>query len=237
MTSEELEKSIKEIWDMFKETDRKFQETDRKFQETDRKFKETDRKFKETDRKFQETDRQFKEIAERFKETDRKFKETDALLKQSALRLEQEIAAVNREISNLGGKWGHFVEGIVKPSIEQLFQERGIKVERSYARVKASRNGDQMEIDILAVNGKEVVLIEVKSSLSVSDIDDFLEEFPRFRKFFPEYADRKIYGAVAGIVIEEGADRYAYKKGLFVIAQKGEMVEILNDKKFVPRSW
>ncbi len=64
-----------------------------------------------------------------------------------------------------------------------------------------------------------------------------MKQLPLFRNFFPEYGDRKVYGAVAGIVIDEGADRFAYKSGLFVIAQRGEMVEITNDEKFEPREW
>ena len=45
-------------------------------------------------------------------------------------------------------------------------------------------------------------------------------------------------GSVGGISIEEGAERYAYKKGMFVIAQSGEeSVKIVNDKEFKPRMW
>ncbi|KJU85339.1 hypothetical protein MBAV_002467, partial [Candidatus Magnetobacterium bavaricum] len=57
----------------------------------------------------------------------------------------------------------------------------------------------------------------------------------RFKEAFDEYAGRIVIGAVAGIVIEEGVDRYAYHKGLFVIGQRGDTVRILNDGKFVPR--
>ncbi|MGK7957213.1 MAG: DUF3782 domain-containing protein, partial [Crocosphaera sp.] len=45
------------------------------------------------------------------------------------------------------------------------------------------------------------------------------------------------YGAVAGIEIEEGADKYAYRQGLFVLAQSGETVNILNDEQFNPQAW
>jgi len=40
-----------------------------------------------------------------------------------------------------------------------------------------------------------------------------------------------------GIVIDEGADRYAYQQGLFVIGQSGETVRILNDDQFRPKEW
>jgi len=35
----------------------------------------------------------------------------------------------------------------------------------------------------------------------------------------------------------ENADRYAYRQGLFVLAQSGETVVILNDAQFQPRAW
>jgi len=46
-----------------------------------------------------------------------------------------------------------------------------------------------------------------------------------------------VIGAVAGIIIEENVGRFAYRRGLFVIGQSGDAVEILNDTKFSPRIW
>ena len=47
----------------------------------------------------------------------------------------------------------------------------------------------------------------------------------------------QIYGAVAGIEIDQGVDRYAYQQGLFVIKQTGETVAIANDTTFQPAAW
>jgi hypothetical protein len=77
----------------------------------------------------------------------------------------------------------------------------------------------------------------VKSSLSVPDVKDFIADLERFTTFFPEYADMQLYGAVAGIGIESGADRYAYRQGLFVMAQSGDSVTLLNDSAFIPTAW
>ena len=46
-----------------------------------------------------------------------------------------------------------------------------------------------------------------------------------------------LLGAIAGMRIEEQADKYAYRQGLYVLKQKGEVVEIANDDKFKPREW
>jgi len=187
------------------------QELERAIQEVWALFRETDRKFKETDRKF--------------KETDKKFKETD-----------KKIAEVSRTVAALTGKWGRFVEGLIAPSTIFMFKERGIEVEKIYQRVKAHKDGKEMEIDILAINKEYAVLIEAKSTLGIEDVNEHIERLKAFKKFFPEYSARKVIGAVAGIVIEE-ADKFAYRQGLFVIGQTGETVKILNDKTFKPRIW
>ena len=44
------------------------------------------------------------------------------------------------------------------------------------------------------------------------------------------------YG-VAAMVMPDEVGRYAYRKGLFVMAQSGDTVLIRNDDKFQPREW
>ena len=69
---------------------------------------------------------------------------------------------------------------------------------------------------------------------------EHLERLDKIKKVAPRRIDLSnisLFGAVAGMIIEEGADRYAYKKGLFVLRQKGNIVEIANDEKFKPKIW
>ncbi|MBF0345891.1 MAG: DUF3782 domain-containing protein [Nitrospirae bacterium] len=145
------------------------------------------------------------------------------------------LSETRKTVEALTGKWGIFVEGLVLPATEKLFKERGIEVDQISQRVKSRKSGFEMETDILAVNGEYVVAIEVKSLLSVDDVKKHMERLSKFKSAFRQYADRQIIGAVAGIVIEEGVDRFAYKNGLFVIGQSGDTVKILNDDKFVPQ--
>jgi hypothetical protein len=42
---------------------------------------------------------------------------------------------------------------------------------------------------------------------------------------------------MAGIEIVQDADIFAYKQGLWVITQRGDSVEISNDKDFKPKTW
>ncbi len=180
---------------------------------------------------------EIKHIWALFQETDRKFQETDRELRKTAREADKRFQKLEKAIGDIAGKWGRFVEGMIVPGMIDLFEKRGIEIERLSQRVKVRKNGDEMEIDIMGVNGSYVVLVEVKSTLSPDDVKEFLEKLEKFRYFFPEYADRNVIGAVAGIVIDGGADKFAYRQGLFVIAQKGENVKILNDKKFRPKEF
>jgi hypothetical protein len=166
------------------------------------------------------------ELIEAQKETDRKFQETDRKFQDTA-----------RLVSNLGGQWGLFVENQVAPACERVFGERGIPVQMVSQRVKKRRGGDTLEIDVLVVNAGHVVVVEVKASLSVNDVREFLDDLRQFRAFFPEYADWQVHGAVAGMRIDDGADRYAYRRGLFVLAQIGDSVTLRNDDRFQPKAW
>ena len=182
-------------------------------------FRETDRKFQETDRKFQETDR-------KFQETDRKFQQTD-----------REIKEVNASIGRLGNRLGEFVEGMVKPAVVRLFQARGIAVHEVHRDLSGQRDGEGAQVDLLVVNDGVCVVVEVKSRLGVDDVNDHRDRMSKFKRVFPRYRDTHAYGAVAAMVIPEDVASYAYRQGFYVIGQKGETVEILNDAKFQPEAW
>jgi len=189
------------------------------FKETDRKFQETDRKFQETDRELKETDRLQKETAKQMKETDRKLK------------------VLSKEVFGLTKSMGLFAEHTVKPAVPRLMAARGIEITELYSRASVRRNGGTMEVDVLGVGPQHVIAVEVKYRLRQEYVTDFLEELPRFFNFFSHYRGRILYGAVAGLSIDQEVDRYAYKSGLFGLVQSGENILLWNDEKFIPRAY
>ncbi len=126
---------------------------------------------------------------------------------------------------------------MVAPACETLFINRGIPIHLVTQRARKKLNGRHLEIDVLVTNENHVLVVEVKSSLSVEDVKEFIEDLSQFSQFFPEYNQKQLYGAVAGIEIDKGVSKYAYRQGLFVLAQSGETVTILNDDKFQPKIW
>jgi hypothetical protein len=178
-----------------------------------------------------------KQTEQRFQETNQRFQETERLLKEQSKETDRRIREVNKQIGDLGGKWGRFVENMVAPACESIFIKRGIPIHQVSQRIKKRLDGNTLEIDVMVTNEDHVLIVEVKSSLGVADVKELIDDLQQFRQFFPEYAQKQIYGAVAGIEIEEGADKYAYRQGLFVLAQAGETVAILNNLDFQPKSW
>jgi hypothetical protein len=212
--------TLEEVWDLFKQVAQSQQETDRLLQETDLQLQETDRLMREQSQ-----------------ETDRRFQETDRRFQASVTENQKILQRLSKQIGDLGGTWGLFVENLVAPACETLFLERGIPVHHVSQRIKKRKEGDTLEIDILVLNQEHTLVVEVKSRLSVADVQEFIADLQRFRHFFPEYSQNQLYGAVAGIIIDEGADRYAYRQGLFVLAQSGETITLLNNDEFQPKAW
>ena len=174
---------------------------------------------KETDRKFQETDRKFQETEKIFQETDRKIKE------------------VTSNIGKLGNRLGEFIEDAVRPAVVRLFRQRGIEVHEVHPNVSSQRADEGIEVDVLVVSDVEIVAIECKSKLSVDDVNDHLERLAKLKRLMPSYSDKRVLGAVAAMVIDESVAQYAYRKGLYVIGQSGDHLEIRNADGFVAKAW
>jgi len=170
-------------------------------------------------------------------EFDRSMAESRAEADRRLAKLEKTVERTAKSVDSLTTRWGRFVEELVEPAVLKLFRARGIDVKEVHPRIKTKRQGLGMEIDIMAVDDTELVLVECKSRLSKDDVDDFLIKLSRFKLAFPHYQNYTVYGAVAGIEINEGIDRYSYQKGLFVIKPSGDVVVIANNHDFVPSRW
>lgn len=175
---------------------------------------------------FKETDLMMKDTALRMQETDRKMEETARVVKE-----------VSRMVGNLGNRLGEFVHYTVAPAALRMFQERGIEVHQIFPNATAKRDNEGLEVDLLAVNGIELVAVECKSKLGTEDVDAHMERLKKIRRMFPQWADHRIYGAVASMVLDESVARHAAENGLFIISPSGDTVEIRNSKDFKPRAF
>ncbi|MEZ0328681.1 MAG: DUF3782 domain-containing protein [Dissulfuribacterales bacterium] len=181
---------------------------------------------------FQETDRQMQETDRRMQETDRQMQETNK-------KLEKGFQELRQQIGRLGNRLGEFVEEMVKPAAVRLFQARGIPVHRVIREVTAYDDDGNFvfEIDLLVINNDAAVAVECKSHAGIEDIKEHMERLAIFKRYYPEYAKFKLYGAIAAMVMPDEVARFAYRHGLWVLAQSGDHILIKNDGKFTPKEW
>ena len=187
-------------------------------------------------------ERIIEEIWELFKETDKRFKETDKKMERMSADLDKRFRETDRNLSRLErlftGQWGKLMEALFEAGITKLFQERGIEVWNVAQRVRSELDGKGMEIDLLLSGKSDVVLVEVKTTLKVEDVREFLEDIRRFTVFFPQYKGFHLYGAVACLKAEEESDRFSYRQGLFVLkVGKEGLCTIANDPSFKPKDF
>ena len=179
----------------------------------------------------QEIWRILKEAIQFQKDSNKAFNEE---LKRSRIEFDKRMNKMRGIWSNA---WGDFVESLVSGNLVKMLQGWIPSINQIMKNIECQRNGRDCEIDIIAVNNDALVATEVKSTLSVKDVKDFLEKLRNFSMFFPQFRNYKIYGAVAYLKVTQGAEKFAMKEGLFVIRATGDSGEILNKKdSFEPKA-
>ena len=164
---------------------------------------------------FEEMEKDIREVWTLFRENEKRQKETDKQIKE-----------LGKQIGGLGNKFGGFTEGMAFPSMKRILTER-FGVENISNRVLSRKNGDSMELDVLAYsnrNKKEVYVVEVKSRLKDDDINNMLDDLKRFHRFFPEHNDKALYGIISAVDINEQMKKKVLDTGLYL--------GVINDETF-----
>ena len=160
-----------------------------------------------------------------------------ANLKRLTASLKKLLSSSKKLIVVFNSQWGKLVESLVEGNIAQKFADRGVQVQGTTQRAKKTFEDKQYEFDIIVHNGDEIIVVEVKTTLDVGKVKHFLEKLKCFKKLFPEYANKKVYGAVAFIVADSGSDQYSENQKIFVIKATGDSASIINSQNFKPRDF
>ena len=239
------------------ESDRKFEESNRKYEEqkaeSDRKYEESNRKYEEqkaeSDRKFEESNRRYEEQKtesdRKFEESNRRYEEQKAESDRKFEAVRQEFKVVNRTLTKLldrvnsnDKKWGDFIEAIIEGDFTRVMRGKGVNLINFRPNVVVDKpNYKDYEFDGIGEGEKEVVVLEVKSTLNSSDINRFLHKLNLFREFFPEYQDLAIYGAIGYMKASDRVKAFAEREGLYLVKGISSNTVITNREQFVPRAF
>jgi hypothetical protein len=210
-----------DVWQLLAELTTAQKETDRQLKETDRQLKEVSQQQKETELLLKEVSQQQKENAQQQKETDKQLKE------------------LGKQIGGLGAKFGSFTEGLALPSMETILgQQFGMEVISPSVRV--SKEGQHLEIDVLAYSNGELntaYIVEVKSHVRQEDITQLKSILQRFRRFFPEHKDKKLYGILAAVDLSPELREKILQEGLYVAQIHDQVFELDIPDNFQPQTY
>ena len=188
--------------------------------------KETDKQLKEVSQQQKETELLLKEVSQQQKENAQQQKETDKQLKE-----------LGKQIGGLGAKFGSFTEGLALPSMETILRQRfGMKVVSP--SVRASEDGKHLEIDVLAYTNGELntaYIVEVKSHAREESITQLKSILQRFRSFFPEHKDKKLYGILASVDLSNELREKILQEGFYVARIHDQVFELDIPDNFQPQ--
>jgi len=165
---------------------------------------------------------------EQLSRTDEQLSRTDEQLSKTIKKLDD----IGRQLGDLGLVQGEVAEDLFFRNVRYLFKEERDLI---FSDVKRNlRKKGSGEYDIVAVNGDAVLVIEVKNKLQNRMVDNFVEKkLPKFKKTFPEYRGRRLFGGIGALVVKDAVGRYAEKAGLYVLTQTTEGgAGLINRKNF-----
>ena len=210
-----------------------------------REHEKTEAAIRELTQEHEKTEAAIRELTREGKKTEAAQQKTEAALQDFKEHVKDQGKKLSLSVDHINWRWGHFMENLAERDLLELLCGWGIAVDKILSRLLALDDDGytrKAEYDLVAHNGEEVVVVEVKTTLFVRDIEAFVAKLGRFRGYFPKWKNYKVYGAMIymGEAREEihKAVPYAVSEGLLLIrCPKGSsgMAKIVNPAEFVPR--
>ena len=114
------------------------------------------------------------------------------------------------------------LEDTFAASLPRAMRAHRIVIRPKDIRMRVRKGRQSRELDFVAPNGKLVLIGEVKTRLTRSDVAEFSDMLQsEFRELFPEYAGLPVYGVVAGAGIDADAAALARKRGFYILRMEG----------------
>ena len=201
------------------------QKTELAQQKTEASLREIRKELAEERKKTDESQRQIqKDLAEERKKTEASQRQ---LRKASQRQLRKDLGGV-------GHTQGEIAEDLFWRNFKALMRKQKIVLKEVLRWLKGLGT---YEYDLVGVNSKVVVVVEIKAKLRQKDVEDFVnKKLPAFRRDFLQNKKHVVMGAVAGLVVKKEVEDFAKAQGFYVLTQKGKNgAEIRNPAKFKAR--
>jgi hypothetical protein len=149
-------------------------------------------------------------------------------LRKTVAETSKTVSDLSKNIGGLGNLQGRLTEAMFESELWKKFNEIDFLFSKQSSHYKFVDNGRVLaEADFFLENGQYAMPVEIKTELSIGDIDEHIERIAKIRKYMDAHKDsRKLVGAIAGEIVAKNVMQYAHKKGLYVLTQTGDSVAI-----------
>ncbi len=172
-------------------------------------------------RDFEKTE---KFLRDKFERTDRKILQFN----QSRVKTEKFLNKLGKQIGGIANSSGDVAENYFYQNFCSNKFVHGVEYDHvDKNRIRGIGNL-KVEYDIMLINSDKILITEVKYNLKKINIKKIYKKLPNFRVLFPEYKNYSVFGAVAGMSFENGAEKTAKNKGLLFFNQSGKDVKKLS---------
>ncbi len=236
-TEKRIEELYREIRDIREESARRWEEHSKRFEEHTRilegynkRFDEQNRRLEEQNKRLEEQNKRLEEQNKRLEEHSRRLEEHSKILEEHSRRLEEqskilqtlmeELKALRKrqdvQIGALGARWGLKSERAFRNALKGILEESfPVKVERYTAfdaegEVFDGHPGELVELDLIIRDG-ELIVAELKSSLSIADVWLFQKKVNFFEKKEGKKPSKKI---IISPMIDPKAESLIKKLGI-----------------------
>ena len=230
------------------------QRTEEARREGEKALREAQQRTEEAQQRTEEAQQRTEEAQQRTEEARR---EGEKALRDAQRRTEEALQNLAKDLEQANGnfnrKWGDFLEKFVRGDLVNLLRGHDINVTKAIAKYEYNipEKNVRGEFDLIALDGDKVVVVEVKTSLTMVKLKAFLKKLKKFREHCSELAEnRQVLGAVAYLdeyielrdnkenEREKSPLTEAIKEGLFTIQTPGgesKVSIITNPKGFKPK--
>jgi hypothetical protein len=178
-------------------------------------------------------------VAQGLNETRQGIAELRLAQQESERKMEKSREDFDYRMGRLGNRIGDLVESLVAKGIVQVFQELGYSFTQFCPGVKFKKEELNVsgEIDLFLENGDVACLVEVKTKLSVDDVNTHLEKMAKYRVYADNRGDkRRFIGAVGGVVVDDSVRNFSLNRGFYVVQLSGDNVKVIPPEG-KPKEW
>jgi len=136
---------------------------------------------------------------------------------------------------------GEIVEYLISSNLKEKFDKYGFRFGTIATKVEVNDENRKpiTDIDVLLYDGDCVMAVAVKTNPNIDDVKRHIKRMKQIQKYVPSLLEnKKVYGAMAGAVIDTEVSEACFEAGFYVISQTGENVEVMQPPKdFVHKFW